>query len=307
VHEPGGQRPGQDRAGYDRAGAAGVADDHRSFGSAVRAAREAAGLSIEQVSERTRIRTVVLSDLEQGSTVRSGGDVYARGHLKAIAAATGTDPAVLLAAQEQALADARPEGGLDDALTAGPLTGGSHAVGWRAVGSRPAASQEKGRRGTAGLGLPTPTRERGGPRWGAALVAATGVLAVLLLAGVWSEDDPPVVEPALGVAAPAQPPVPPGVPAAPATPATAAPGSALRLQVGESSSWVQVVTATGQELFQGELPAGTAREFTDAQPLKVVVGNAAAVTVACGGTDAAPGRRGQVRRWTCASGGLAPA
>ena len=53
--------------------------------SQLRAAREAAGLSVEQVSQKTNIRAAVIEDLEKNSVDVSGGIVYARGHIRSIA------------------------------------------------------------------------------------------------------------------------------------------------------------------------------------------------------------------------------
>jgi cytoskeletal protein RodZ len=65
-------------------------------GAALRAAREAAGLSVEQVSESTRIRSALVRDLEADRFDSSGGAVYARGHLRALCRAVGTAPEPLV-------------------------------------------------------------------------------------------------------------------------------------------------------------------------------------------------------------------
>jgi len=68
-----------------------------SLGTALRSAREAAGATVEQVSADTRIRVTLIRDLEADRFASSGGAVYARGHLRAIASAVGADPAPLVA------------------------------------------------------------------------------------------------------------------------------------------------------------------------------------------------------------------
>ena len=63
------------------------------------------------------------------------------------------------------------------------------------------------------------------------------------------------------------------------------------------ASWVLATTASGKELFQGTLRGGQVKTFTDRQRVKLVVGNAGAVTLTVNGTDVgAPGRPGQVAR-----------
>jgi cytoskeleton protein RodZ len=64
-----------------------------------------------------------------------------------------------------------------------------------------------------------------------------------------------------------------------------------------SRSWVQATTASGKELFQGMVPRGQTKTFSDRQRVRLVVGDAGAVTLTVNGTDVgAPGRSGQVAR-----------
>ena len=53
--------------------------------SSLQQARDAAGLSVEQISSLTSIRTAVIKDLECNSVNLSGGIAYARGHIRTIA------------------------------------------------------------------------------------------------------------------------------------------------------------------------------------------------------------------------------
>ncbi len=62
-----------------------------SIGHEVSAARAEAGLSLADVAERTRIRATVIGEIEDDNFAHCGGDVYARGHLRAIATALGAD------------------------------------------------------------------------------------------------------------------------------------------------------------------------------------------------------------------------
>ena len=57
-----------------------------SIGQTLHEARERAGLSVDEVSERTRIRATVVRAIEADDFALCGGDVYARGHVRAIAA-----------------------------------------------------------------------------------------------------------------------------------------------------------------------------------------------------------------------------
>ena len=70
--------------------------------SQLQAAREAAGLSVEQVSKKTNIRIGVIEDLEKNSVEVCGGIAYARGHIRSIARVIKADGDLLVAAIEAA-------------------------------------------------------------------------------------------------------------------------------------------------------------------------------------------------------------
>jgi cytoskeleton protein RodZ len=70
--------------------------------SQLRAAREAAGLTVEQVSNKTNIRAGVIEDLEKNSVEVCGGIAYARGHIRSIARVIKADGDLLVAAIEAA-------------------------------------------------------------------------------------------------------------------------------------------------------------------------------------------------------------
>ena len=254
------------------------------FGPALRAVREQAGRSVEEVSAATRLRPGVLRDLERGELSSCGGPAYARGHVRSIASVLGADPEPLLAA-------------LDRDVHAPPRPPLAEAVPLQVA------------RGLS-LGATAQVPERRGPRWGGALLAALAVVVVLLAVGVLgggeprsatSDDDllaqaPRVGAPTGGRAAPRAPAPPP------------ARGALLRVRVVEGASWVRV-QGSGGTVFEGTLTAGSPpREFRDARALTVLLGNAAAVGVSCAGREVPPsGATGVVRRFTCSAGGLTAA
>ncbi|MBV9381863.1 MAG: helix-turn-helix domain-containing protein [Streptosporangiaceae bacterium] len=67
-----------------------------TIGEALAQARHQAGLSVAEVSERTRIRSAIIRGIEQDDYGECGGDFYARGHIRAIADAVGADPRPLI-------------------------------------------------------------------------------------------------------------------------------------------------------------------------------------------------------------------
>jgi cytoskeleton protein RodZ len=67
-----------------------------SLGEFLQGARESAGLSIDELAERTSIRAGLLREIEKNNFVHCGGDTYARGHLRNIALIISVDPQTLI-------------------------------------------------------------------------------------------------------------------------------------------------------------------------------------------------------------------
>lgn len=67
-----------------------------SIGETLAEARRQAGLTVTAVSERTRVRESIIRGIEQNDFSACGGDFYARGHIRSIAAAVGIDSAPLI-------------------------------------------------------------------------------------------------------------------------------------------------------------------------------------------------------------------
>jgi cytoskeletal protein RodZ len=68
-----------------------------TIGETLAKARLDAGLTVNQVSERTRIRPAIIQAIERDEYTPSGGDFYARGNIRDIARVVGTDPVPLIA------------------------------------------------------------------------------------------------------------------------------------------------------------------------------------------------------------------
>ena len=65
-------------------------------GAALAEARGRAGLTVAEVSQRTRIREAVITGIEHDDYSACGGDFYARGNIRGIAKAVGADPEPLI-------------------------------------------------------------------------------------------------------------------------------------------------------------------------------------------------------------------
>ena len=118
------------------------------IGGALAEARTEAGLTIAQVSERTRIRETIIRGIELDDYSACGGDYYARGHIRAIARVVGTDPVPLI--EEYDAVHAPPAEPVEPADGAG-----SH--GWRL----PSLQRIVGS-GAGATGLDTGTRDGNG-------------------------------------------------------------------------------------------------------------------------------------------------
>lgn len=233
------------------------------LGEALARAREACGVTVEQLSTATRIRAEVVRALEAGDLSSCGGPAYARGHLRAIAAVLGVDPAPLLRALEQEGPQEPP-----------PL---------------PLAADRT-----------APQRQRRRPSWSAAaalaLVAVAAIAAVQLVGGPAGPDGPA----GSGRRGTAATPAPTVSPSATPPSSTAAPSRRPGVTVlvrATGRSWVSVQSADGRALYAGVLDTGQSRLFRDGVELRVVVGYAPAVELVVNGVDiGSPPAQGNVAR-----------
>ena len=227
------------------------------IGARLRAARERRGLTVLQAAEKLHVDAKVLESLEAEDFAPLGADVYVRGHLRRYAELIGESSGELQDLYASAGLAVHPD------LTRIPRV------------ERPSESSH--------LVLPALLTVVG--------LALAGVLWwVFTLPGARPQalvTPPPAAAetPAAGAARPAET---PGL-AAEASPPGAGTGSsaasagqtiALKLS---ADSWVQVADARGRVLLDGLLPGGSTRAVTGAAPLRVVLGNAPAVTLEVNG------------------------
>jgi hypothetical protein len=95
-----------------------------TIGEALAEARNKAGLSIDQVSERTRIRETVIRDIEQDDYDACGGDLYIRGYVRVIAGAVGIDAQPLIREYDLARSGKRPVTSEEPPTTIDPVPPG---------------------------------------------------------------------------------------------------------------------------------------------------------------------------------------
>ncbi|MHC3474263.1 helix-turn-helix domain-containing protein [Streptomyces sp. 7R007] len=226
-----------------------------SVGRALKQARIEAGLTVDDVSNATRVRIAIVHAIEADDFAPCGGDVYARGHIRTLAKAVHLDPAPLLA---QFDAD---HGGRPAPTPAAPL--------FEAERIRP---------------------ERRGPNWTAAMVAA--IVAVVGFVGFTAfkgGDDggakSQVAEGSTPTVSKSASPTPKNSKSA--TPKSdpsdsaiaAAPQDKVTVQVSaaDGKSWISAKDHNGRLLFDGLLQQGDSKTFQDSDKINLVLGDAGAI------------------------------
>lgn len=242
-----------------------------TIGETLASARAERGLSVEDIAATTRIRGAIIRAIEADDFAPCGGAVYARGHIRSIAAALGVDAAPLL--EEFTHADGEPE----------PLVNGT------------IFEVESGK-------VP-PSRNR--PRYGFAMAAAAlvGVCAVALFSilnrpadGTIAQPDKP--KPAATTSAAATSAASTSAPSPSASEPTAAPtddiainhsdGVTVRIRIIGPRSWLSATGSDGKRLFYGTLSRGEVKDLADDTAISLVVGAPSATQLIVNGADLGP-------------------
>ncbi|MBX6372004.1 MAG: DUF4115 domain-containing protein [Acidothermus sp.] len=244
-----------------------------SIGSTIAEARERAGLSVEDLAAKTRLRAGLIRAIERDDFSQCGGHFYARAHLRELARVVGIDPAPLLAEYDAMV-------GPEDEDATGKLAETETA-------SRSIAKTEALHRTS----------------WGAAALGALLVVVIVVAAvqlfrgnspqtptGAALGSSSPAIAPSPTPSAPATPSVPVWSPSA--SPPTAAPSSAVAeagvhvtVRVTTAKCWVLARASDGTTIFQGIMNPGDTQTFTDPQKLYLKLGNAPATTLVVNGVD----------------------
>jgi cytoskeleton protein RodZ len=226
-----------------------------ALGERIRAARESRGLSLSDVGEQIRIRSVYLAAIEEENWSAIGAPVYIRGFLRTYARFLGIDP-------EEAVAEFN---------RTQPQTAGPHGAA-----ARDSAAVEPSAARRSGL-----------------LIWTAGLVAVLLIAFVvYNEltmrrsETSANAGPAGGALESAAPSPQASATASPAATPQITPvvGGANSLALVLSApSWLRV-TVDGSVSMEGTFPAGTSKTFHGKNAL-VRIGNAGGVEIYVDGKD----------------------
>ena len=227
-----------------------------SVGRALKQARIDAGLTVDDISNATRVRIAIVHAIEADDFAPCGGDVYARGHIRTLAKAVHLDPAPLLAQYDA------EHGGRPAPTPAAPL--------FEAERIRP---------------------ERRGPNWTAAMVAAIVVVVGFVGFTAFKGGDggsgakTQVAEGSTPTVSKSASPTPKNN--KPATPKSdpsdsaiaAAPQDKVTVQVSAANgrSWISAKDHNGRLLFDGLLKQGDSKTFQDSDKINLVLGDAGAI------------------------------
>ncbi|MGQ4414054.1 helix-turn-helix domain-containing protein [Streptomyces sp. SAS_269] len=253
-----------------------------SVGRALRQARIAAGLTVDNVSSATRVRIAIVHAIEADDFAPCGGDVYARGHIRTLARAVRVDPAPLIAQYDA------EHGGRPAPTPAAPM--------FEAERIRP---------------------ERRGPNWTAAMVAA--IVAVVGFVGFTAfkggdggnDAKSQVAEGATPKPGKSSSPTPKkDKPAAPSSEPSdsaiaAAPQDKVTVQVSAPNgrSWISAKDHNGRMLFDGLLKKGESKTFQDSSKINLILGDAGAIELYVNGKKIEDDfRPGAVERLTYTKG-----
>ena len=236
-----------------------------SLGSVIRQARIDAGLSIDDLSERTSIRAGLLKEIESDDFTKCGGETYARGHLRNIAPLLKMDAGVLLELyeNEQSMQPRRIQEMLaENNVMTNPVD--KKTISWKTL---------------AGISLAT--------------LALLGAVQIIISNSKTTEISSPeavATESATAEAtntSEAQP-----TPTATSTPTTvrdtysSGDGVSVKVAASRGNSWLFVSDANGTTLYSGQIRSGQNLNFSSSTRVSLKVGNAGAVDISVNGKGA---------------------
>ncbi|WP_406468104.1 DUF4115 domain-containing protein [Streptomyces hirsutus] len=225
--------------------------DRPSVGRALKQARIAAGLTVDDVTTATRVRIAIVHAIEADNFEPCGGDVYARGHIRTLARAVHLDPAPLITQYDA------EHGGRPAPTPAAPL--------FEAERIRP---------------------ERRGPNWTAAMVAAIVVVIgfvgfTMVNGGDGDKANVADGDATAGASESSTPksekPAPEPEPSDSAIAAAPQDKVIVKVSAPDGRSWISAKDHSGRLLFDGLLAQGDSKTFEDSSKINLVLGDAGAI------------------------------
>jgi cytoskeletal protein RodZ len=233
--------------------------------SSLQQAREAADLTVEQISSLTNVRVGVIKDLENNSVEVCGGVAYARGHIRSIVKAINTKTskalqvdADVLVAELEALQNTKSKKIIDQLAA-------------NNVADKP--------------------KEKKRMRFGTLASISAAALSIGFVAQIAINNVSAVSESITSVSV--------KKPSAQesSTTITVPAGVNLVLTGINGHSWVGLTNENGESVFNGQISAGQIATFNDPNLLRAVIGNAGAVKLNVNGSElGVAGAEGEVVR-----------
>jgi len=219
-----------------------------SIGETLAAARQEAGLTVTQVSQQTRIRETIIRAIEQDDFSSCGGDFYARGHIRSIAAVVGADPVPLIREYDH---EHGPPGGMRAAEIFEPAT-------------------------------PIKIRE---PRpFGLGKVLIVVLLAVIGFAAYHLVSTGGGSHPSAATSGTTRPTVSPSASAtvSPVVHHPVTPMAVIKVTATQDC-WIGFTSTSGRQLYQGTILAGHSKTWRTKQAVSMVIGNPPGIVLTVNG------------------------
>ncbi len=227
-----------------------------SLGLVIAKARKDAGLSLDDLADKTKIRKSVLAEIENDIFINCGGETYARGHVRNIAKALGADAKEFIRIFED-------EQGSE-----------TRSIQDLLVESNVIKEQREPRKVS----------------WKVLLVISLVSLALVGIAQILisNRDTKDVAD--TSPTASAQPTASNSPSSDAPTENTYSTGSGVEVIVNASrnNSWLFVADANGQTLFSGQILRGSTKVFTSDTALNLKLGNAGGVDLTVNGNPIDP-------------------
>ena len=231
--------------------------------SSLAQAREAAGLTVEQISALTNIRAAVIKDLEMNSVEICGGIAYARGHIRTITKVLNQKtPKSVSFDADLIVAEIEAAQGEDGRKIIDRLAENN-------VADKPREKKRIKFRTLASI---------------SAAVLSIGFVAQVAIGNVSNIDVDTSQITTTRKSFQNE---------AASTPA----GVNLVVTGISGKSWIGLTNANGEQVFNGQISSGQVATFNDPQLIKAVIGNAGAVKLNLNGSDlGVAGAEGEVVR-----------
>lgn len=219
-----------------------------TVGAQITQARIAAGLSVAEVAAKVRLRNSVLVAIESDNFEPCGGEVYARGHVRSLAGVLGIN--------------------VNEVMVAFGLQ------------VKPAESTLNQ---LSSMLQPEKRTLPWAPIMAAAAVVIAGVVGFSLFVGEKNPVDPALASVVITSTPQNDPTMASNAPSASEATALLTDDVTVVIAAVSESSWIAITSDSGAQLFAGILQKGATKEFHDPQHLRVVIGNAGAVTLSVNG------------------------